>query len=293
MKSKIAITGLLLIMAEFAFGSIVETANDYKIEKVKGDVYRFIDDRHRSVFLVTREGIILTDPLNFSAANWLKLELKKRFNIPVKYVIYSHNHSDHIYGANVFNDSGAIFVAHELAAQDIRRTKADTIQPTVTFKDDMVISLDGHTVELRYHGPNDGRGSISMLFQQEKLVFVVDWIVVGRMPWQKLWSYDIQGMINSTEEVLELDFDVFVGGHADIGSKADVQRYLRYLESLYSAVINGIHSGSSLKELQKSMKLSEYSDFKQFEEWLPLNIEGVYERLMEESGMGWRPDIKY
>lgn len=282
---------VLLMLLNFFFGSSMVSANEYKIEKVKGDIYRFVDDRHRSVFLVTNEGIILTDPLNTSAANWLKDELKKRFNVPVKYVVYSHNHSDHIYGAKVFDDPETIFIAHELAAQDIRITRANTVIPDVSFKNDMLISLGGHNVELRYHGPNDGRGSISMLFQPEKMLFVVDWIVVGRMPWQKLWSYDIQGMINSTTQVLELDFDMFVGGHADIGNKADVQRYLSYLQTLYSAVIDGIHSGKSLEEMQQSIKLSNYSDFKQYEKWLPLNIEGVYERLMEESGMGWRPDI--
>ena len=41
---------------------------DYKIENVSGNIYRFIDDRHRSVFAVTSEGIILTDPLNPKAA---------------------------------------------------------------------------------------------------------------------------------------------------------------------------------------------------------------------------------
>lgn len=35
---------------------------DYRIENAKGNVYRFVNDRHRSVFLITGEGIILTDP---------------------------------------------------------------------------------------------------------------------------------------------------------------------------------------------------------------------------------------
>jgi hypothetical protein len=112
------------------------------------------------------------------------------------------------------------------------------------------------------------------------------------MPWQKLWSYDIQGMINSTQQVLELDFDTFVGGHADIGNKSDVVRYLNYLQDLYNAVITGIHKGQSVDEIKQTIKLTNYSDLKQFKQWLPLNVEGVYERLMEESGMGWRPDIK-
>ncbi len=281
---------LLLIVISTAVSSIV-LANDYQIEKVKGNIYRFIDNRHRSVFLVADDGILITDPMNTSAARWLKTELQKRFNLPVRYVVYSHNHSDHIYWAEVFKSPETTFISHELAKQDIETTKADTVIPDVTFKQAKTISLGDQVVELRYHGPNDGRGSVSMLFKPEKVLFVVDWIVLGRMPWKKLWSYDIQGMINSTRDALNLDFDVFVGGHADIGAKSDVRRYLKYLEELYAAVIDGIHSGKTLERLKADIKLDEFSDLRNFYEWLPLNIEGVYERLMEESGMGWRPDI--
>ena len=266
-------------------------AADYRIEKVSGNVYRFIDDRHRSVFAVTEAGIIATDPMNEAAAEWLKKELEMRFDKPVRYVIYSHNHSDHVYGARVFEAPGVDVIAHELARQDLIRTRAATVTPNLTFDDEMTVTLGETTVQLRYHGPNDGRGSISMHFMPANVVFVVDWIVIGRMPWQKLWSYDIQGMINSTRDVLELDFDFFVGGHADVGDKADVRQYLAYLEALYSAVVDGIQQGLSLEELQSEIRLDDYRHFANYKQWLPLNVEGVYERLMEESGMGWRPDI--
>jgi len=111
------------------------------------------------------------------------------------------------------------------------------------------------------------------------------------MPWQKLWSYDIQGMINSTQAVLNYDFNTFVGGHADMGNKTDVARYLRYIEQLYSQVTAAALAGQSLEQIKQNVKLDEFSDLKQYKAWLPLNIEGVYERLMEESGMGWRSDL--
>lgn len=98
-------------------------------------------------------------------------------------------------------------------------------------------------------------------------------------------------MINSTREVPALDFDIFVGGHADMGTKADVKSYLLYIETLYAAVIVGIGSGKTLEQLKTEIKLHQYNHLRHYEEWLPENIEGVYERLMEESGMGWRPDI--
>ncbi|WP_339722246.1 MBL fold metallo-hydrolase [uncultured Paraglaciecola sp.] len=266
-------------------------AFSYQIETLDDGLYRFIDDRHRSIFMITKQGALVTDPMNTAAATWLKGQIKERFNVPIKYVIYSHNHSDHIYGGEIFDDPQTVFVAHELAAQDIYNTKANTVAPDVTFKNEMLLRLGSKTVRLAYHGPNDGRGSISMFFEQQKLLYVVDWIVVGRMPWQKLWSYDIQGMINSTEDVLGYDFTTFVGGHANIGSRQDVARYLRYLQGLYSQVTAAVLDGKSLELIQKTVDLSEFSDLDNYEKWLPLNVEGVYERLMEESGIGWRPDI--
>ncbi|MCO4759719.1 MAG: MBL fold metallo-hydrolase [Oceanospirillaceae bacterium] len=278
------ITLLMCLCSSFAIA-------DYSIEKINGDLYRFVDDRHRSVFLVKDDGILLVDPLNHAAARWLKAEFKKRFNKPVKYVVYSHNHGDHIYGSEVFDDPETVFVSHALTKQDIIDTRTKVVVPEVTFKDQLNLSLGDSEVQLRYHGPNDGRGSISMLFPQEKTLFVVDWVIVGRMPWRKLWSYDIRGMINSTRDVLMLDFDIFVGGHADMGTKADVARYLKYIEDLQAAVVAGIHEGKTITDMKETIRLDDYKDFRNYEAWLPLNIEGVYERLVEESGMGWRPDL--
>jgi glyoxylase-like metal-dependent hydrolase (beta-lactamase superfamily II) len=188
---KMILTLFVLLVATIS--SPVMSATEYRIEKVKGDIYRFVDDRHRSVFLVTDEGILLTDPLNELAALWLKAELKKLFDLPVRYVVYSHNHSDHIYGAKVFESPQTTFIAHQLARQDIQVTKSNTVIPDLTFDKDMEIFLGGHTIKLQYYGPNDGRGSISMLFEPEKVLFVVDWALVGRMPWKNSGAMTFKG----------------------------------------------------------------------------------------------------
>lgn len=279
----------LIVVAMVMLISQSAHAEPYVIEKIKGDIYRFVDDRHRSVFLVTDEGILLVDTIDAKAATWLKAELQKRFAKPVKYVVYSHNHSDHVYGGEQFASANAIFISHELAAQDLKITKAETALPQITFSDRMNIQLGGHDIELRYHGPNDGRGSISVLFHQEKVVFVVDWIVLGRMPWQKLWSYDIYGMLNSTDQVLNMDFDTFIGGHGTVGTKQDVMRYRNYLSDLLHYVADGIGAGKPLHQIQEEANFKQYQDLGSFAEWLPLNIEGVYNHLNNASGLGWRP----
>ncbi len=52
-------------------------------KKIATDLYRYQDNFHFGVFLVTSDGIIMTDPTNKGAARWLKEELKKRFDKPV------------------------------------------------------------------------------------------------------------------------------------------------------------------------------------------------------------------
>ena len=252
---------------------------DYQIERMRDNVYRFTAGNYRSVLMTTDEGIIVTDPIDKEAATWLKQELSRRFNLPIRFVIYSHNHPDHVYGGEVLDEAGVEFVAHQLAREDLVRTKAQTRIPNLVFAEEMVIHLGDSQVRLRYHGRNNGRGSISMLFEPAGVLHVVDWIVLGRMPYQDLQGYDIQGMIDSTKQVLDLNFDLFVGGHAAVGDKQDIKRYLSYLEELYSAVLDGILAGKDLPTLQQEIRLDDYRDLSMYEEWLPLNIEGFYRTL--------------
>lgn len=81
------------------------------IERINGDVYTATNNNHRTVFLVTKEGIVLADPINADFAKWLKSELATRFKVPVRYVVYSHHHWDHASGGDVFADT-AQFVGH-------------------------------------------------------------------------------------------------------------------------------------------------------------------------------------
>src|SRR3989338_7785986 len=89
-----------------------------QIRPITGDLYRAGNGMWHNIFLVTDAGIILTDPLNVEHATWLKAELAKRFKVPVKYVIYSHSHFDHIEGGAVFADT-ATFIAHEGVLKNI------------------------------------------------------------------------------------------------------------------------------------------------------------------------------
>ncbi len=264
----------------------------YQIEQMKDNVYRFSAGHYRSVFMVTEAGIFATDPIDAEAASWLRDELAERFaDAPIRYVAYSHNHIDHTRGGRELAPPQAPIISHRLAREDLLRTRADTRLPDVVFDQELSVHLGGSDVHLRYHGTNNGRGSVSMSFMPANVLYVVDWIVLGRMPYKDLKGYDIHGMINSTREVLETDFDLLIGGHAEAGTRQDVEHYLGYLEALYAAVRDGMLQGKSLDQLKQDIRLDKYKDLAMYEEWLPLNIEGVYRTLNDQSYFDMRSDI--
>ena len=123
-----------------------------EITQIAGDLYRFQNKFHFSVFLVTPEGVIATDPINAEAAEWLEAEIRERFGQEIRYLILSHDHRDHSAGGEVFADTATV-IAHEngpSAPSSARRRP--TAVPDITFNDRMTIELGGKTVELIYPG---------------------------------------------------------------------------------------------------------------------------------------------
>src|SRR5438067_2930999 len=99
-----------------------------EIGKLTGDVYYARMDDYVSAFMVTTDGIILVEPIGAEMATWLKAELARRFNVPVKYVIYSHSHWDHASGGAVYADT-ARFIGHENMLKNIAMPPANTPLP--------------------------------------------------------------------------------------------------------------------------------------------------------------------
>ena len=81
------------------------------IVNITGQLYRAQNDNHYTVFLVTPDGIIMSDPINRDFSRWLKNEMATRFKVPVRYVLYTHRDWDHASGGVVWADT-AQFVGH-------------------------------------------------------------------------------------------------------------------------------------------------------------------------------------
>lgn len=247
------------------------------ITKIAGDLYRFQNNFHFSVFLVTDAGVIVTDPINADAAKYLKAEIKKRFNKPIKYLIYSHDHRDHIAGGEVFD--GATVIAHENARAAIIGEKRPTAVPDITFKDQMTVDLGGKKVELTYVGPSHSDNMIVMNFPAARTLYVVDIAGVKRVLFKNLADSYHPGWASALRKVEGLDYDRVAFGHGAMGTKADITANRQYLEALYGPIMAGVRAGKSLDELKASVKADAFKDWGMYKQWLPLNIEGIYNRF--------------
>jgi glyoxylase-like metal-dependent hydrolase (beta-lactamase superfamily II) len=249
-----------------------------EITQLAGEVYRFRNNNHYSIFAVTPAGIIATDPINAEAAQWLKAELQRRFGQPVKYVVYSHDHADHIAGGEIFADT-AVVVAHENAKSAILGERRPTAVPQVTFSERMTIDLGGTVLELAYVGRNHSDNSIVMRFPKERLLFAVDFIPVEAMAFRDFPDAYIEDWIESLSQVELMDFDILVPGHGPVGRKEHVRMFREYMEDLRGAVLQYAREGKSVEEMKTLIKLPKYEKWAGYQQMFPLNIEGMYRHV--------------
>ena len=255
---------------------------DNEITTLADDVYLFRHRFHQSIFITTPKGVIVTDPINSDAAAWLKVEITKLTDQPVRYVIYSHHHNDHITGGSVFADT-ALFISQVAARPKIlQAADPQTPVPDLTFTDRMFIDLGGKHVELIYTGRNHSDNSLVVLLPQSKLLFAVDFIPVETVAYRALPDGYPDDWIASLRQVESLEFDTLVPGHGKIGRKEHVQRFRGYLEDLRAAVQEQVKKGASVEEAKKAVQLPKYEQWQRYADWFPENVEGMYRYLSQQ-----------
>jgi glyoxylase-like metal-dependent hydrolase (beta-lactamase superfamily II) len=218
-------------------------AAPFETRQVADNVYAFRYGGYQSIFIVGKDGVIVTDP---SARNkpdavpTFLAEIAKVTPLPVKFVIYSHSGYDHIAGGAPFKAGGAVFIAHANAKRQIERMNnaPDVVRPDRTVGDGVThLRLAGETIDLVYPGPTRSDTMISVYLPRQKVLFAADWISVGSAPCMNtscmpaVWNYD-----RAVKTVMDLDWTIFVPGHSGpggrYGAKDDLQRVRVYLSDL-------------------------------------------------------------
>jgi glyoxylase-like metal-dependent hydrolase (beta-lactamase superfamily II) len=253
--------------------------------KVQGtdNVYIFRYGGYQSMFIVTPEGVIATDPIAYlrpqAAATYID-EIKKITPAPIRYVIYSHHHYDHIAGGKPFKDLGATFIAHKTAKARLETLRyPDAVIPDEVVDDNgRTITLGGTVLELHYAGRNHSDNMLVMRLPKEKLIFTADWMTINSVQFRNMpdnaspieWEEGLK-------KVLAMDWERMIPGHPGpggrLGTKQDTEAQLAYMQELSAEVKKAADAGKCWDTAMREVKLPKYEGWANYQQGLPANIE--------------------
>ncbi len=250
--------------------------------KVDGtdNVYVFRYGNHQSMFVVTSDGVIATDPIGYGRPQAVKTyvdEIKKVTDKPIKFLIYSHHHFDHVAGGQPFKDAGATIIAHKKAKERLVVLKDPaTLLPDETMDKKRTIKLGDTVLELSYVGLNHSDSTIVMRLPKEKILFAVDFLPVGSVPGRGMLDFYPLEVEGSIKQVLAMDWDRMIPGHPGpgdrLGTKKDVQDQLAFLQDASEAVKAVAREGKCWEPAEKELKLPKYETWPGYEANLPFVV---------------------
>lgn len=245
----------------------------FETRKVEGtdNVYVFRYQNSQSMFIVTPAGVIATDPIGLARPQAVTAyidEIKKVTQAPIRYVIYSHQHFDHIAGGKPFKDLGATFVSHRRAKDWlVKLNHPDVVIPDEVLDDrGRTISLGGTTVELHYVGRNHSDNTLVMRLPKEKIIFTVDWIPIGGIPGLGMIdSYPLE-YEDSLKKVLAMDWERLIPGHPGqpggrLGTKQDVGDLITFLQEVSAEVKKAAEAGKCWADAEKEVTMPKYASW--------------------------------
>jgi len=240
--------------------------------------------------VVTSDGVIATDPIAFlrpqAAATYLA-EIRKITQAPIKYLVYSHHHYDHIAGGQAFKDAGAKIVSHTKAKERLAALgDPATPLPDETFEKGRTLTLGGTALELTYLGLNHSDSSLVMRLPKERIIFVVDFLPVGSVPGRGMIDFYPLEAEQSIKQVLAMDWERLIPGHPGpgdrLGTKKDVQDQLTFLQDASEAVKVAAREGKCWDTVEKEMKLPKYESWPGYQN----NLQFVLRRYCGLWGRG-------
>jgi glyoxylase-like metal-dependent hydrolase (beta-lactamase superfamily II) len=211
----------------------------YAVKNMGGGMYVISDNMWQSAFFVTEDGVIVFDtPESFGKG--IPAAIAKVTDKPIKYLVYSHVHKDHIGGSKAFKDIKDLkIVAVEGVAAFLKeQNDPNRLIPNVVFADRKTITLGGKAVELTRHFYHSVEGDLFIYVPSAKFMMAVDCVTPGYAPFQ---GFDITANFGQYmkvfDELMAYDFVTFSGGHLTAtGSKKDVEVTKEFTMDVYQTV---------------------------------------------------------
>jgi cyclase len=248
--------------------------------------------------IIDEKYVILVDTLNsLSTAQAFKNEIYRITNKPVKYIIITHNHPDHIWGNQLFPEAVSICQTEcydEIKAlsqvhQDKplpRFSNKDDIKkvfgklPDITYGNEITLHLDNQKVHLQYYGFAHSRGDTVVFLPEENIVFCGDLLFYYSTPVGVGGLFS--GWIKALNKLAELKAKIYVPGHGPPCDLAGLFKCRDYLTYVFDESKKAFDAGLSYREAALKIHLGEYRHWADTERVLG-NVRCIYREFMGQG----------
>lgn len=253
-------------------------------------------------FVVTKDGVLVVDALGSpTLARELLAEIRRITPAPVRYVVLTHYHADHIYGLQVFKDQGATIVAHQAGRLYLNSDTAalrlqasrEELAPAVDAQTRLVPAdrwIDGRTTlqlggldfVLQPAGPAHTPEDLVVWVPQLRLLFAGDLVFRGRVPF--VGQADSGRWITALDTLLAFDAGIIVPGHgpASSSARADLELTRDYLVYLRKTMGDAARNMDPFEEAYARTDWSRFDKLPLFHAANRINAYNTY-LLMEQA----------
>ena len=183
---------------------------------------------------------------------------------PLRFVINTHQHGDHVGGNQNMGREGAVIVAHENVRTALRAgfNDGDLNQalsadhriglPIMTFTDSVDFHLNGEDIHIFYNGSGHTNGDSFVYFKNNNIIHTGDVFRTVAYPRVDVGAGGtFHGIVASYEKLLEISNanTRFLPGHGVVSSRADVQAQLLMFMTIRTRVLNALNDGMSLEQV--------------------------------------------
>ena len=237
------------------------------MKQLKPDVWAGIGGAGgNSTIVIGKTGVIVVDAKQTEAgAKDLLAEIAKITPKPVTTVFLTHSDGDHVNGLVAYPANVKV-ISHENNKKELEAALAaggrgapppDRLPSQVVTKGKETMTIDGVKLELYHRGPAHTNGDLIVYLPAQKVVATGDIIVANRADDNPNLHIDkngsAEGWIANVKEIAGLDADVFVPGHGDLQTKADIQRKLAAVIARRAKVAAMVKEGKSLQEIKAAL----------------------------------------
>ena len=230
-----------------------------KIRLLKPDLYLITGGGANTLVRVAKEGVIVVDTKNPSDENFNRLmeEIRSVTPLPVRIVINTQHHPDHVGNNQKFIDAGANVHALEALRTHMAsdpRTKAIPGLPTTTFPRESKIGLPGAEVRAEFFGRGHTGGDTMVYFPDAKVVMVSDHMTDATPIVDFANGGSAVEWTRALDGVLKMDFEMAIPGRGEPKTRAEVQAFRDRFNALVTRAREAVKAGATRDTLASQVK---------------------------------------